>query len=127
MNSDVLIDLTCASDWTLGGDSAVFQQCGACHHTWYFRRAFCPACGKVAPVTLVSTGVGTVYASTLVHRAPTDDFRAAAPYCIVLADVTEGFRMMGHGDLSLAIGDRVLFRVRNIADRLLPYFEKEPQ
>lgn len=105
----------------------MFQRCGACHHTWYFHRSFCPACGHAAPVTITSTGLGAVHAITLVHRAPSDEFRAAAPYRIVLVDVVEGFRMMGHGDLSLAIGDRVLFRVRNIADRLLPYFEKEPQ
>ncbi len=113
-------------DWTHGGDGVVFQQCGACRHTWYFHREFCPACGQAAPATSASSGVGTVHASTLVHRAPTDDFRAAAPYRIVLVDVAEGFRMMGHGDLSLAIGDRVRCCVQNIAGRLLPYFDKEP-
>lgn len=127
MNNHTAISVPDASDWTQGGNQVVFQQCGACRNTWYFHRSFCPACGYDAPVTMTSTGLGKVHASTLVYRAPSDEFRAAAPYRIVLVDVTEGFRMMGHGDLSLAIGDRVLFRVRNIADRLLPYFDKEPQ
>lgn len=127
MNSHTEINLPDASDWTQGGNQVVFQQCGACRNTWYFDRSFCPACGHAAPVTMTSTGLGMVHASTLVYRAPSDEFRAAAPYRIVLVDLVEGFRMMGHGDLSLALGDRVLFRMRNIADRLLPYFEKEPQ
>ena len=126
MNSYTAIDVSEASDWTQGGKLVVFQQCGICHHTWYFHRSFCPACGDAAPATVTSTGVGTVHAITLVHRAPSDEFRAAAPYRIVLVDAVEGFRMMGHGELLLAIGDRVRCCIRNIAGRWLPYFEKEP-
>ena len=125
MNSHTAINVPEASDWTQGGKQVVFQQCGACHHTWYFHRSFCPDCGHAAPTTVTSTGLGTVHAITLVHRAPSDEFRAIAPYRIVLVDAVEGFRMMGHGDLSLAIGDRVRCRIRNIAGRWLPYFEKE--
>ena len=112
-------------DWTRGGDHVVFQQCSACRHTWYFKRNFCPACGGDAPAAEISAGVGTVQASTLVHRAPSDDFRAAAPYRIVLVDIAEGFRMMGHGEPTLAVGDRVRCQVRSIAGRLLPYFDRE--
>jgi len=125
MNSPPAINASEASDWTQGGKQVVFQQCSACHHTWYFHRSFCPECGHAAPATTASTGLGTVHAITLVHRAPSDEFRAAAPYRIVLVDAVEGFRMMGHGDLSLAIGDRVRCRICNIAGRWLPYFEKE--
>ena len=126
MNSHTAINVPEASDWTQGGKQVVFQQCGACRHTWYFHRSFCPDCGDAAPATVASTGVGIVHAITLVHRAPSDEFRAAAPYRIVLVDAVEGFRMMGHGDLSLAIGDPVRCHIRSIAGRWLPYFEKEP-
>ena len=126
MNSHTAIDVSEESDWTQGGKQVVLQQCGVCRHTWYFHRSFCPACGDAAPATMTATGVGIVHAITLVHRAPSDEFRAAAPYRIVLVDAVEGFRMMGHGELSLAIGDRVQCRIRNIAGRWLPYFEKEP-
>ena len=126
MNSHTSTNVPDASDWTLGGKQVVFQQCGACHNTWYFQRSFCPACGDAGPATMTSAGVGIVHAITLVHRAPSDEFRAAAPYRIVLVDAVEGFRMMGHGELSLAIGDRVRCSIRNIAGRWLPYFEKEP-
>ena len=125
MNSPRAINVPDTSDWTQGGKQVVFQQCGACHNTWYFQRNFCPACGHAAPATVTSTGLGTVHAITLVYRAPSDEFRAAAPYCIVLVDAVEGFRMMGHGELSLAIGDQVRCSIRSIAGRWLPYFEKE--
>ena len=88
MNSHTAINVPEASDWTQGGKQVMFQQCGACHHTWYFHRSFCPACGHAAPATVTSTGLGTVHAITLVHRAPSDEFRAAAPYRIVLVDAT---------------------------------------
>ena len=125
MNSHTAINMPETSDWTQGGKQVKFQQCGVCHHTWYFHRSFCPDCGQAGPATVTFTSVGIVHAITLVHRAPSDEFRAAAPYCIVLVDAVEGFRMMGHGDLSLAIGDRVRCRIRSIAGRGLPYFEKE--
>ena len=113
------------ADWTRGGDAVLYQQCGACDHVWYFRRAFCPACGVSPPRDLKSAGLGSVHAGTVVHRAPTDEFRALAPYRILLVDLDEGFRMMAHGDLGLAIGDRVRCRFRSLGDRLLPHFEKE--
>lgn len=120
-----------ASDWTRGGDSLLFQQCGACQHTFYFHRSFCPACGDASPTTLPSKGRGTVHAGTLVQRAPGDEFRAIVPYRIVLVDMDEGFRVMGHADPSLAIGDVVACRIETIAGRPLPFFSaasttKEP-
>jgi len=112
-------------DWTLDTPGIVYQRCGSCAHVWYFRREFCPACGAGAPQSLASAGLGTVHAGTLVHRAPSDEFRALAPYRVVLVDVDEGFRMMGHGHASLAIGDRVRCRFEPLAGRLLPFFDKE--
>lgn len=113
------------ADWTRGTAGIVFQACAACAHVWYFRRAFCPECGAPDPREAASAARGIVHAGTLVHRAPTDEFRALAPYRVVLIDIDEGFRMMGHGDPALAIGDRVRCDFRPLGDRLLPYFEKE--
>lgn len=113
------------ADWTQGGDRIVFQHCPACQHVWYFQRSFCPVCGHATPQTTVSAGAGVVHASTLVERAPNDAFRALAPYRIVLVDVDEGFRMMGHADPALAIDDRVRADIRSIAGQPLPFFHKE--
>lgn len=112
--------------WTRGGDALVHQRCPACGHRWYFHRDFCPQCGDASPSTEPCSGLGVVHATTLVHRAPSDDFRAIAPYRVVLVDAAEGFRLMAHGDAALAIGDRVRASVRRIAGRPLPYVEKDP-
>ena len=119
-------DLRKSGDWIDGGDSVLYQQCTACDHSWYFYRGFCPSCGHDTQATLTSSGLGSVYASTLVQRAPSDAFRAIAPYRLVLVDMAEGFRMMGHADPSLVIGERVRCRVKTIAGRVLPYFDREP-
>ena len=60
-----------------------------------------------------------------VARAPPPDLRALAPYLMALIDAEEGFRMMGHGDKRLKIGDAVVGRVVRFADRPLPYFEPQ--
>jgi uncharacterized OB-fold protein len=112
------------ADWTVGGHGIVYQRCTNCSHVWYFRREFCPDCGATECATQASSGQGRVHAATLVHRAPSDEFRALAPYLVVLVDLDEGFRMMAHGDSSLAIGDRVACSFRPLGDRLLPFFEK---
>ncbi len=117
--------MTGPADWTRGSAGITFQKCSRCEHVWYFRRDFCPTCGAAEPQALPSPGSGTVHAATLVHRAPTDEFRALAPYRIVLVEIDEGFRMMGHGEPDLALGDRVTCSFRPLADRLLPYFQKE--
>jgi uncharacterized protein len=112
-------------DWTLGGDKIVYQHCLACGLSFYFRRPFCPSCGATPPAPRVAAGTGVVHASTLVLRAASDAFRAIAPYRIVLVDLTEGIRVMAHGDPSLRIGDAVRGEVREIAGRPMPYFSKE--
>ncbi|MDO9436555.1 Zn-ribbon domain-containing OB-fold protein [Hydrogenophaga sp.] len=101
-----------------------YQRCGACENTWYFARRFCPACGAAEPQARLSAGLGVVYARTLVHRAPSDEFRALAPYAMVLVDLAEGFRAMGHADPVLSIGDPVKASSLQIAGRAIPYFTR---
>lgn len=113
-----------AQSWTQGGTRLVYQRCEACTHRWYFARSFCPRCGQTDPTSLLACGLGRVVAATVVHRAPSDTFRAIAPYALVLVDADEGFRLMAHADPAAAIGDRVQGATRTIAGRLLPYFEK---
>ncbi|HZP93747.1 MAG TPA: OB-fold domain-containing protein [Burkholderiales bacterium] len=111
------------ADWTRGEAGIVYQRCG-CGAAWYFRRAFCPRCGRLDPQTVQASGRGTVYASSLNHRAPTETLRPYAPYLIVLVDAEEGFRMMAHGDRTLRIGERVQARFVDFGGTLVPYFEK---
>ena len=113
-----------SADWTAGAEAIVFQSCSACGAVQYFRRSFCAKCGAPDPGERLSSGRGTVYATTLVCRAATPEARAHVPYNIVLVDTAEGFRMMPHGDNDLSIGDEVTARFALRAGRLVPYFTR---
>ena len=113
-----------SEDWTDGEEAILYQSCAACGGVQYFRRGFCAACGADKPDEKRASGEGTVYATSLVCRAATPETRAHVPYNIVLVDTEEGFRMMAHGAVELAIGDRVSARFTAFTGRLVPYFEK---
>jgi uncharacterized OB-fold protein len=123
MSDDIVQAADC---WTRGGQRFVYQRCGACGRQWLFRRDFCPHCGAPEPSFRAAAGTGIVSASTLVHRAPDDAFRAIAPYRLVLVELDEGLRLMAHADAEVAVGDRVRGRVQTIAGRPLPLFSKDP-
>ena len=111
-------------DWTRGEPGIVYQACPACRHAWYFQRTFCPRCGNEQPQARQAAGSGVVHAITVVMRAPSEEYRALAPYAICLVDTDEGFRMMAHADRDLAIGQRVRVRFVSVAGHLLPHFGK---
>ena len=112
------------ADWTTGTEAIAFQACGACKHVWYFRRGFCPTCGSEDVATTSASGEGVVFAISVVTRAATAEARAHVPYAVVLVDAAEGFRMMGHGDRDLKIGDRVGARFAKFTDHIVPYFSR---
>mgnify|MGYP001348430525 CR=1 FL=1 len=111
-------------DWTQSTPGLAYQACPACQAVWYFQRGFCPKCGHGSPERRQASGGGTVHAVTLVTRAPSEELRAYAPYAIALVDTDEGVRVMGHAELGLAIGERVICRFETLAGRLVPRFEK---
>lgn len=74
-------------------------------------RGLCPHCWSDKLEWVESSGRGTVYSVTTVHRAPTPVFSSNTPYVIALVDLDEGPRMfanvIGDGARGVAIGDRV--------------------
>jgi uncharacterized OB-fold protein len=112
------------ADWTVGIEAVAYQSCNACKHVWYFRRGFCPACGSQDVAALKASGEAVVFAISVVTRAATAEARAHVPYAVVLVDAAEGFRMMGHGDRDLKIGDNVKARFEKFTDHIVPYFVK---
>jgi len=100
-----------------------FQRCGACAAPQLHARTFCVRCGGTKLEWQKALGTGTVYALTSVARAPTDEFRALAPYLIVLVDLDEGLRMMAHGAPGLSIGARVRAGFFVHGGRSLPRFD----
>ena len=72
-----------------------------------------------------SKGRGTIYAVTVVTRAPSDDFRALAPYTLVLVELDEKSRVMAHAYEAAAIDDRVVATFFKHGDRTLVRFRPD--
>lgn len=73
----------------------------------FYPRIVCPYTGSENLEWRVSKGLGTVYATTVVHPQQGD------PYNVCLVDVDEGFRMMTRVEninpMAVTIGMRVTF------------------
>ena len=72
----------------LEGGELGFQRCGDCEAAVFYPRVICPVCGSASLFWETSSGRGTVYATTAVHR------RNREPYNVSLVDLEEGFRIM---------------------------------
>ena len=77
----------------------------------FYPRVICPFTGSDRLEWRVSAGLGTVYATTVVHPA-----REGTPYNVALIDCDEGFRLMSRVEdiapEAVRISMRVKFRVR---------------
>jgi uncharacterized OB-fold protein len=75
----------------------------------FYPRVMCPFTGSANLEWRISKGLGTVYATTVVHPA------AGEPFNVALIDCDEGFRLMSRvEDIppdQVKIGQRVRFRV----------------
>lgn len=89
-----------------------FQHCPACERAVFYPRVLCPHCGDEGLEWRTSAGLGTVYATTVLHK------RGHEPYNVCLVDLDDGFRMMsrveGVAPEQVAIGARV--RVTVVAE-----------
>jgi uncharacterized protein len=78
----------------------------------FYPRVICPFTGSDRLEWRVSSGLGTVYATTVTHPA-----REGAPYNVALIDCDEGFRLMSRVEdvapEAVKIGMRVKFRVHH--------------
>jgi uncharacterized OB-fold protein len=114
-------DLSATADWRDGVEVLLYERCGACGHREYFRRGFCPRCGSRELQVLRSEGKGSVYAATVVVRAPSPEWREFAPYALLLVDLDEGFRVMVQGADGLAIDQRIVIGWARRGASLLPF------
>jgi len=99
-----------------------YQRCAGCGAAQTGQRFACTACGGVQLAWCDAAGTGTVFSASVVHRAPTDAWRALAPYTLVLVDLDEGPRVMAHGAPGLAIGMRVAAQPVVLAGQALVRF-----
>ena len=84
-----------------------YQRCTHCGKAQTLARYACQHCGSENLDWLQASGFATVRAVTVVSRAPSDEFRALAPYTLVIAELEEGCRLMGHAEADMQIGARV--------------------
>jgi hypothetical protein len=85
----------------------------------FYPRVIAPGTGAADLEWRVSKGLGTVYATTVVHP------QQGSPYNVALIDVDEGFRMMSRVEdinpRGVKIGMRVKFRVHPAEGDEPPY------
>ncbi|MGO4306869.1 Zn-ribbon domain-containing OB-fold protein [Cupriavidus sp. RAF12] len=101
-----------------------YQVCETCGAWQPLARHACRQCGGQRLLWRDAGGGATVYAVTEVARAPTEAFRALAPYTLVLATLDEGPRVMGHAEPGVAIGDRVRAGFLTIGTQTLLRFQR---
>lgn len=102
-----------------------YQACAACNAAQTLARYACRACGAASLEWRAARGIGRVYAVTKVARAPSDEYRALAPYTLAIVELEEGPRLMGHATAGIQIGDRVRAGFFTFGERQLIRFVKE--
>ena len=84
-----------------------YQRCAACGHAQTLARHACQRCGCEDLLWHDAGGGATVRAVTVVARAPSEQFRPLVPYTLVIVELDEGPRLMGHAAPGVRIGQRV--------------------
>ncbi|KQP15146.1 Zn-ribbon domain-containing OB-fold protein [Pseudorhodoferax sp. Leaf267] len=84
-----------------------YQRCDDCGRAQTLTRLACAHCGSEHLAWHEAQGRGTVVAASVVSRAPSDAFRPLVPYTLVLVELDEGPRVMGHAMPGTTIGDHV--------------------
>jgi hypothetical protein len=66
------------------------QKCARCGRHQHYPRRLCRYCSSEAVSFVATSGVGRVFASTVVHRSNTSHMRAMVPYRLALVRTDEG-------------------------------------
>lgn len=102
--------------------------CAACGKSFFSPQIACPRCLSLQWTYQPSSGRGTIYSATVVHRAPYPG--VTAPYRLAIVDLEEGWSMLATVDgdplQPLAIGTRVRVGWETRTDgRVIPMFAAE--
>ena len=121
------IDADSAPFWagTAEGELRV-QRCRQCQQPRFYPRLLCPKCWSDDAEWVVTSGVGTIYSYSVVHRSPWEALADEVPYVVALVDLDDGVRLFttitDDPDL-VRIGSRVLVSFRKLSpDVSLPVF-----
>ncbi|AMN40641.1 Zn-ribbon domain-containing OB-fold protein [Rhodoplanes sp. Z2-YC6860] len=103
----------------LGKNELAYQFSPEAGRAVFYPRVLCPFTGSDKLEWRISKGLGTVYATTVVHPAE------GKPFNVALIDCDEGFRLMSRVEDTppeqVRIGQRVRFRVHNPGGDEPPY------
>lgn len=100
--------------------------CNGCGRSFFTPQVACPHCWSQDWTWQQSSGDGTVYSSTVIHRGPTPEFEV--PYELAIVDLDEGWSMLanilgGRPGVPTPIGTRVGVCWIQLAEgHLLPAF-----
>lgn len=98
--------------------------CADCGRNFFSPQIACPACLSENWFYVSSSGRGTVYSATIVHKAPSPDFEV--PYRLAVIELDEGWTMLanlvGDGDAVPASGTPVQVTWIERDGRTLPAF-----
>lgn len=95
--------------------------CHDCGHSFFTPQVACPRCLSMQWSYQPSSGRGTIYSVTTVHRAPLPGFET--PYQVAIVDLEEGWSMLANiEDEPAAIGDPVEVRFTDLGEITLPAF-----
>jgi uncharacterized OB-fold protein len=80
--------------WKATADGRLlFTRCNACGEAVWYPRPICPFCHSSDTAWEESSGRGTIYTYTIVHRGP-GPWASASPYVAAYVQLEEGPRMM---------------------------------
>jgi uncharacterized OB-fold protein len=103
------------------------QRCRDCGHFVFIPQPICTRCQADALEWVTSSGRGTVYSYTVVHRPPRPAF--AVPYVVAIVELEEGWHMLTNlvdvAPADVAVGMPVEATFRPMSDEIsLPYFRR---
>lgn len=105
----------------------VVQQCQHCGAHVFYPRNRCPSCFGADLSWVETSGLGTVFAVTVVYESAVPAYRDDLPYALAVVELKGGPRLMANivncAPESVAIGDPVAVTFERRGDRWLPQFE----
>ncbi|MCH2616301.1 MAG: OB-fold domain-containing protein [Actinomycetota bacterium] len=99
--------------------------CGTCNTSFFSPQILCPWCQSGNWEFKESTGKGSIYSYTIVHRPPDDDY--PNPYVIIDVELEEGWRMYSRlidcSPSEVKIGQAVRVSFQIFKEKMLPFFK----
>ncbi|MGQ0509102.1 MAG: Zn-ribbon domain-containing OB-fold protein [Betaproteobacteria bacterium] len=106
-------------------DAFSMPRCGGCGAFHFYPRPACPKCGGANLDWAAASGGGSVYSFSVVHRAPSAEFKEQVPYVVAIVKTDEGphllSRVVGVAPEAVRIGMRLRARMQDGR----PVFEPE--